>query len=303
MQILEVKDFNHIAPIHRYAITWEINTLCNYACEYCDLYGKEISTNQDKVVEFINYVGTLKNVKLTLFGGEPVLHPEILSVLKKLNVRVELYTNLSKSLDFYNEVLKIKPNIELETSYHPSREKFENFYNKVKYLSNKVSKLEVVYMLDTQYPEYRENYARIKELCSVSVTSIISKVEHHNQKPLSEEDESWYKEEQKGNDLTITYMKDGEVKTEETISNYLFANGLNNFKYFRCDCGVHNIFISYDGFVYPCLDYRRRKVDPYFNINEGDYKKEFEKLSTAGIICKMNSCSSELGVPKKRVLK
>jgi len=254
-------------------------------------------------VEFINYVGTLRNVKLTLFGGEPSLHPEILTVLKNLKVKVEMYTNLSKSLDFYDKVIKVKPDIELETSFHPSREKFDTFYNKVKYLSNKVPKLEVVYMLDTNFPTYKKDYLKIKELCSESVTSIIAKVEHTDQKSLSEYDEAWYMREQKGEDLTITFEEDGEIRSKETISNYLFANSLNQFKYFKCDCGIHNIFVAYDGLVYPCLDYRRRDSDPYFDLNTGDFKKEFEELSTKGVVCKMNSCSSELGVPKKRVLK
>lgn len=302
MKILEVKDYNHMPPINRYAITWEINTLCNYDCDYCDLYGKEVSHNTDKVVEFINYVGTLKNVKLTLFGGEPSLHPLILTVLSNLKVKVEMYTNLSKSLSFYDKVIKIKPDIELETSFHPSREKFDTFYDKVKYLSNKVSKLEIVYMLDTNYLTYKQDYLKIKELCSDSVSSIIAKVEHSDQKQLSEEDEAWYLEEQSGEDITIAYEDNGETKTKETISNYLFANSLNHFKYFMCGCGVHNIFIAHDGLVYPCLDYRRRSVDPYFGIHEDDFKKEFKRISTKGIVCKMNSCSSELGVPKKRVL-
>jgi len=301
MKILEVKDHNHMPPINRYAITWEINTLCNYACDYCDLHGKDVSTNHDKVVEFINYVGSHKNVKLTLFGGEPSLHPDIINVLKNLNVKVEMYTNLSRRLDFYKEVILVKPDIELETSFHPSREKFDTFYEKVKYLADKLYKLEVVYMLDTAYPTYREDYEKIKKLRSDRVSTIIAKVEHSGQKSLSEEDECWYMGEQEGKDLTITYEQDGLVQSTETISNYLFANRLNQFKYFLCGCGVHNIFIAYDGEVYPCLDYRRREVDPYFNVGD-DYEEEFKKISTKEIVCKMNSCSSELGVPKKRIL-
>jgi len=302
MKILEVKDFNHTDPINRYAITWEINTLCNYACDYCDLHGKEVSINQDKVVEFVNYVGTLKNVKLTLFGGEPSLHPEILSVLKKLNVLVEMYTNLSQSLDFYDEVIRVKPTIELETSFHPSREKFDTFYGKVKHLSSKVAKLEIVYMLDTNYPIYKEDYLKLKELRSDKVSTIIAKVEYSDQKKLSEDEESWYIQEQHGSDLILTYEEEGIIKSKETISNYLFANSLNRFKYFLCGCGIHNLFISYEGVVYPCLDYRRRNLDPYFSIDQDNYEKEFKKISTKGIVCKMDSCSSELGVPKRRVL-
>jgi len=302
MKILEVKDFNHTAPINRYAITWEINTLCNYACDYCDLYGKEISINQDKVVDFINYVGTIKNVKLTLFGGEPTLHPEILPVLKKLDVLVEMYTNLSKNISFYKEVIRIKPDIELETSFHPSKEKFDIFYSKVEQLANEVTKLEIVYMLDTNYSTYREDYLKLKKLRSDKVSTIISKVEYLDQKKLSEEDEAWYLQEQHGNDLILNYIEKGEVKSKETISNYLFANNLNRFKYFMCGCGVYNLFISYEGIVYPCLDYRRKKLDPYFDIVKDNFEKEFKEISTRGIVCKIDSCSSELGVPKKRIL-
>ncbi len=303
MKIIEVKDYNYIDPINRYVITWELLTKCNYACNYCDIHGKDISKNWELPVNFLNYLTTFNNTKVTLFGGEPTEHPAFFDILKKLEVKkIELYTNLSKDISFYDLAISIQPNIEIEASYHPSKERFENFFKKLKYLSNNLQKLEIVYMLDTRYSNYRKEYALLKEIVSDKVSLIISKVEHSSQKKLNEKEENWYQEQQKGKDLILIYEENGIIKTKETISNYLFSNGLNSFQYFNCSCGSKNIYISHDCNVYPCLDYRKRNLDPFFNLTQGDFKENFEKIKNKNTICRLPICSSELGVPKKRVL-
>jgi organic radical activating enzyme len=107
---------------------WFLTNWCNFKCSYCseadnmiDRYSKETSPGKYKLV-----LSRLKNIKdpfkVELIGGEPTLHPAIHEILSTLNSikscqRVEVVTNLSRTLEFYKDI--DYDNVYLLASYHP----------------------------------------------------------------------------------------------------------------------------------------------------------------------------------------
>ena len=87
-------------------IIWQITSACTYACEYCptELHtGKSIEVDLIQLRSFFEMFLDRKIV-LTITGGEPTIHPqflEIANLLKDLNIKTIVDSNLSRSLRFY----------------------------------------------------------------------------------------------------------------------------------------------------------------------------------------------------------
>lgn len=89
----------------------EINNLCNERCIHCyiphQLKNKRLSREElFEVLEQLHEMGTLG---LTLSGGEPLLHPDFIAVLKKareLDFSISVLSNLTKLNDDILDALK-----------------------------------------------------------------------------------------------------------------------------------------------------------------------------------------------------
>lgn len=117
-------------------MNWHLLDWCNYQCKYCsagnvitkDFADKEKVTKQYKMI-----LSRLKLIdepfELCITGGEPSLHPHLKEIIENLhqNKNLEsifLFTNLSRSRDFYRELTNISDKIVTYASYHPE------YYNK-----------------------------------------------------------------------------------------------------------------------------------------------------------------------------
>ena len=311
MKILEINDYDYDQDT--FAITWEVTKNCSYKCRYCSIHDpNSIASYPEKIINIISYLNKIRKVKLTFFGGEPTDHPnfkEILLRLKKVN-QLELYTNLSKSISYYQGINRIVPSIYLETSFHPSRSNFDTYLNKVVHL-NKIYKRIICYlMLDTSYiNSYKEQY---NLLVQSGVETRILRVSFKDQTSLSTDMEEWCLSKGYGlgekfsltQRIRLTYEDKNKIKYLETDLNFLRKNNLTNFKLFKCWCGKKNIFISQDGGIYPCLDYYLNKENPFATLS-GDIEADMcsvKEIIAKPVVCKMDNCTSELSVPKKRIL-
>ena len=74
-------------------------------------------------------------------GGEPTLHPDILTILQTLNKidkcqKIQLITNIVKPLSFFEQLDKPEYNkLEIAPSYHPE------YHKKDKYVKKLIQKL------------------------------------------------------------------------------------------------------------------------------------------------------------------
>lgn len=84
------------------SIVWEITNNCNFKCPHCRAYQIYIEDSEEienKIIEEI-----IKNEILTvnISGGEPLLNPRVIGIIKKLNDK-QIYTGISTNGWLYNE--------------------------------------------------------------------------------------------------------------------------------------------------------------------------------------------------------
>ena len=119
-------------------IIWQITSACTYACEYCptELHtGKSIEVDLIQLRSFFEMFLDRKIV-LTITGGEPTIHPqflEIANLLKDLNIKTIVDSNLSRSLRFYEESAGLIDNWCI--TLHPSQHTLD--IEKIKVLAEK----------------------------------------------------------------------------------------------------------------------------------------------------------------------
>ena len=127
-------------------IIWQITSACTYACEYCpeELHtGKSIDIDIEQLRTFFEMFSDRK-VVLTITGGEPTIHPqfsEIAKLLKDLDIKTIVDSNLSRSLRFYEESAGLIDNWCI--TLHPSQHTLE--IEKIKALAKK--SFTVVYVM------------------------------------------------------------------------------------------------------------------------------------------------------------
>jgi len=300
MKILEV-DKCPALDSDDFGITWEVTGNCTYDCRYCELHYKEAYCYPTEILKLINDLSKTKKVILTLFGGEPTIHPDFLKILEELDPSIELgvFTNLSKNIKYFEKVLEIKPNLKFETSFHPSQSDFKTYYEKIEFLMSKKVKVSVAFMYDTPYNMLKECY---EELCSICPDVTPFKISYPDQGFTSEE-VKWFLNENttKTRKINIKYEENGEIIEKESTPGFLWAHNINNFKYFRCDCGKSCFYISSQGDVYPCLDYKKKNLGKFFSVKE-HYQDTLKKVMEVGLVCKSDVCTSEIDVRKQRLL-
>lgn len=117
-----IKDYNTL-HFEWYLVDW-----CNYKCSYCNAIDKNVetfskSTSPSKYKLVLQRLHRLNmEFEMDLYGGEPTLHPEFLTILEEFSKMpncklVEIKTNLSRPLHFLKKVFK-HDKIKLAASYH-----------------------------------------------------------------------------------------------------------------------------------------------------------------------------------------
>lgn len=131
-------------------LEWHITNWCNYKCSYCTVLNN-ITNDFTKDANNRNYNFVISRLKLIdkpwsicLTGGETTLHPKLFDILDKLIEipllnKVWVFTNLSRSIDFYRKLTQFKSNkIVLYASYHPEYYN-DNFVEKCKMLHKEMN--------------------------------------------------------------------------------------------------------------------------------------------------------------------
>lgn len=301
IKVLEINKYPSLSD-DSFGITWEVTSNCTYDCRYCVLHKKENFTYPKETIDLINKLSESKNIILTLFGGEPTSHPDLLKIISELDNKIDLgiFTNLSRSKQYYEKLLELKPNLKFETTYHPSQAHFNEYCSKIQFLMDNKIKVSIAFMVDSRYLSFsKREYDFLCEICQ-DVTPF--KIDFQDQE-LLESDDIWLMSENtiKNKKLRMIYEENGELHDIESTPGFLWANNLNNFKYYQCDCGKSCFYISSNGDVFPCLDYKKNNLGKFFNVMD-DYSSKLEDVLKSGIICKSNQCTSEIDVRKKRIL-
>jgi organic radical activating enzyme len=223
-------------------MNWHLLDWCNYQCKYCragnaitkDFADKERITKQYKLIlARLNLIDT--TFDLCIGGGEPTLHPNLKEIIEGLNENknlrnIFLFTNFSRSKNFYQELIKITDKLVVHASYHPE------YYTK-EFLDKCLElKFEVhVSLIDEEkYWDQTEDF--IKSLVTHNVPyrlNVLSSAP--NWKPNY--NENFWKRFKKYaiEDYTLDLIVTWSDETYNFVSEYdLEENSLNRFKGWKC---------------------------------------------------------------------
>jgi MoaA/NifB/PqqE/SkfB family radical SAM enzyme len=288
-----------IKYVDNYEIQWSLTNRCNYNCSYCGIVTKNEKfsslENMKKNLNFLYYLNNKKEVKLTLFGGEPTHHPEFLNLLKIIELQnLSIFTNLSKDKNFLKKVLDIKPTIRIKTSFHKEYANLNDYIDKIKFIAEHGNEIYLCLLCKDKNKETIENYNKVKNATKMYTNVIVDVISIHPN--MNEEVVKWG-DEVNSDRFKIKY--DNGNENEVTLSNIIY-NNLNCFGLFKCYCGINNLFIDYNFDVHYCQTYRNHHIKPIFNLINDNYK-DYENIFSNAMLCKLEKCYCEGFIKKEKV--
>lgn len=283
-------------------VIWPLTTACTYACEYCP---KELHTGTSEETDLLEFQKFLKmfsdrNIVITLTGGEPTIHPQFLEIaqlLRELNIKTIVDTNLSRSLRFYEEAGPLIDN--WCVTLHPS----EHVFDLAKITTLSQASFTVVYvMMDPLYwNKAHDWWNNLKLIENIKLTvlkpvdnwagstyrGIFTQEQQHflnttlpvytfsnSRLETIKHQYTWL------NDLGSTVYFDNGLK-DMLDSDALMKQGLNKFKGWSCDAGNEVMVLSTTGDV-SLATCGVANLGHWSNINIHDIKKS--------IICPKDFC-------------
>lgn len=110
---------------------WQISDICQYECSYCTVQNDATVNFKRSIIDLVlkrleRYDGPFQ---LEMFGGEPTTHPDLIYAVEQLTkmencVKVEILTNLRRSLDYFHQLDMPGGKVFLTPSYHPEYHKW-----------------------------------------------------------------------------------------------------------------------------------------------------------------------------------
>ena len=281
-----------------YSLHWAITNNCNYQCDYCGVHKKEKYYDFQNILEFINFLGTIHNVETVLFGGEPLVHPNILQIVGELETDVKICTNLSRNLGFLRQLTGINRDLKIVASYHYHKDDLATFYEKITHMVDYSDFVKVKVMWDSRFKEeckkvYQFLWPLQKQYDNFKV---YLDMVYHEICHFLDEDVKFFERIQDDNRFW-TMTERGEVYTSYNEIRRQF-NGFPNFYGWKCYTGPKGLFIDSNGSVYRCQT-KRNKNKPIFNLNTDDFTKYLSILEEP-IICDEDDFCHEVVIPRRQ---
>jgi len=145
-------------------VDWDLLTICNLKCPYCiarNVYDKWNQMHTKKQIDKI--LMALKrskyDIKITLVGGEPFLHPHFNYVVNELVKIPQIKTVWVYTNAVYYKQLPDNDKVVLCISYHSAQrdlEVYKNFLNQAKEFKHKIILSVMCYKLDRNLELYKK---------------------------------------------------------------------------------------------------------------------------------------------------
>ena len=110
---------------------WQISDICQFECSYCTVQNDATVEFKRPVIDLVlkrlsMYDGPFQ---LEMFGGEPTTHPDLVYAVEQLTkmencVKIEILTNLRRSLDYFRKLDIPGGKVFVTPSYHPEYHKW-----------------------------------------------------------------------------------------------------------------------------------------------------------------------------------
>jgi organic radical activating enzyme len=295
MEIVEAgyKDYDLVTFV------WYITDVCQYQCSYCSSVMFNKHTFNKKSVAWKIALNKLKKIdtkfSIEFVGGEPTLHPHLLTLIKELNVisnceSIEVITNLAKNINYYKQFdipecdkLKITP------SYHPEYK--DGFLDKCFELDKFKN---IYYYLNINLSDKEEEWEYIKYILSKSDelnmgVNFLFETEEWTPN-YTEKFFSYFKNSIENVEKSKCFRYFNKISQERfphtfsdgTVDNltekFIVKNELYKFKGFKCKALMYNI--NMDGSI---SNYCTRKKQPIFPTRVS---------LIAEVICPVDRCKS-----------
>lgn len=275
-----------------YWATWSLLTACNYTCRYCPIRDYEYA-NDDTIRDTmfaLSRIADKKKLEVTLFGGEPTIHPKYFGICKELSrfANVRTFTNFTDKVSLYNTAF-FKYGVTYSISYHPDMIKSSDFCRKINELEDLscIGHINIMFVPDCDHDVWgvaaycRENHIphRISPVCELgNLSAYIKSISYSKREDVIP--------------VMDTYIVDnrgsGWVSDEEcTVYNH------NEFYGYRCWKWKTSCFIDHKGYVYGCL----RDIPCMNSVHVTNFRIEDMDIT----ICPYDSCICENYLPKELV--
>ncbi len=115
-------------------VNWLLGRYCNYGCSYCWPYANTKIKDHRSLRVIVNAVDTIvkhanekgyDKFSFSFSGGEPTLHPNFLEIMEYICVNnswINITTNFSRPISWFDKLLEIVPKLSITASYHPEFE-------------------------------------------------------------------------------------------------------------------------------------------------------------------------------------
>lgn len=259
-------------------LTYNVTECCNYHCPYCMQGNKpkkdtnpilieKISKEINKIIYKLKQQGK-KNIDFHLIGGEVSIYDIKNLILKNIDLnniyRFSMVTNLSRSIEYYKELLNYlkenKVNIRIKASFHPTEVSEENFINKIKSLKdyNIIPSLLLTKNEEINNCVYNV-YNKLKE---INIQPSVS-VERINGIPI---DISFIKNKKIISEDRCKFHVYYDNNETELLTKYELLNKIKNTKNYLCDINNSKLIIGPKGNIKNACS-QQKNNGSIFNLN------------------------------------
>jgi len=260
----QVKDFETLIAneyTNKFVIEFKPTDNCNFNCSYCcfhDNTTKHLSNEQfDNYLKVLKQIDTKKEeIFLFVYGGEPTMHPEMSSMIVKINelykdkkIKTLIQSNGQRwKLEDYKKHHDImqQHNIEyvFSFSYHSEFAKMSELLPAINYLKDNNAFDVMTYMITRK--NINKHLQRIKIFKSLKIPLYVRTILQESEWFLTSEYKDLISTE---DDLFQVTDKNG---TRSLSFEDLTMNGYLNFKGYKCSSGEHSILMASNGKIYRC---------------------------------------------------
>lgn len=241
---------------------WQINTFCNFKCEYClarclmDLNSQQNGNDIHKIIKGFDASGLIWWIHMS--GGEPFFQPNFVELCRGLDKHfISVNTNLStKNVNDFAENVNPEKVAFVHCSLHFDERKrlnlIEDFLDKYNLLKRKGFS---IYATQVMYPPLVRQFDGIFDSFREKGVILRPKVfrGYHDEKRYPES----YTEKERNRILKYSNLSEDlavlslETQIDPNLERY-FIKGDLSFKGYLCNAGKDFVVITYDGDVIRC---------------------------------------------------
>jgi len=252
-------------------------------------------------------MGTIRNHKVLLYGGEPTIDPDFLDIVKNLNDYVRVFTNLSQDSTFLQELIKIRNDMTISISYHIEKTSVNEMIEKLTILTeSQVNKIRLKIMADSRIKEKSielynlfSSFKKYKNF-ELYIDLVMANSQGSIGAEWTDEDLEWFLPLQEYKTIRLKYKENGEIKTKDVSWNEMRVSMLDSNNYYRCGAAGKNVlYINSNGDVLPCKSH----LDPMFNLVDNNFRNHLNEIKNNGMVCSHMGFCCEVDFPKVKVCK